>query len=175
MTKSLAVAAAACLSILLLVNAATAGSFSEKLRRFILGPDAETYALATHDIRLDEVAERCVHCHDGIQATHIAVKGAEAPMQIRGSQSINHPVGMPYDRYAQKDPKGYRPRNALQSSIQLVDGKVTCISCHTLKKEEGAGQVASHNARTGAGSCLASGVLTAGPKQGDLCRCCHIK
>ncbi len=160
---------------LLIATPAFAGGFAEKFKRFVLGSEAEAYSLNPYDSGMDEEAEACINCHNGVTATHITIKNAEAPIQIRGFRTVNHPVGMSYDYYVSKKPMGYRPRSILDANIRFVDGKVTCISCHELKSDELQGLAyASSNLRSNE-DCTASNQLTTGPRKTDLCMACHIK
>ncbi len=156
----------------LFFDVADAGSFAEKFRRFVLGPEAEAYSY--NPTKLDHVAEGCVGCHNGATAIHITVKVAEAPLQIRGVQTVNHPVGMLYDYYTLKKPRGFRPKSTLPSSIRFVDGKVTCISCHTFKDDASQKFTKTLDIANGKG-CTAGKGLTAGLRETDLCMACHIK
>ena len=134
------------------------------------------------NIDLDQSAKTCLSCHNGTYATHITVKGANSPMQMRGFMTVNHPIGMFYDEYVQHKPKAYWPRGILAPEIQFVDGRVTCVSCHQLKdrranshtQSSGGFRTVSLNSNN-AESCLSSKHLTAGPRQTDLCLTCHIK
>lgn len=155
---------------------ALAKSFSQKFRAYLLGPEAQAYPLESNAMEPDGVDHGCMECHNGVKATNITVKDAETPMQIRGFQTVNHPVGMYYDDYAQKDPLGYRPRSSLAQGIRLVDGKVTCIACHRLKADEPR-QLAliQPDREERAENCTASKQLTVGANESDLCLACHIK
>ncbi|MEK6776811.1 MAG: hypothetical protein AABY87_08030 [bacterium] len=161
--------------IIICADTAAAGSFAERFRRFVLGTEAEAYSVSMAQDQLDQVAEGCMGCHNGITATHITIKNAEAPLQIRGIQTVNHPVGMSYDNYALKNPSGFRPRSTLPSSIRMVDGKVTCLSCHRVGEERTEVLTDSRYDERRNGGCTASNILTVGPRETDLCMACHVK
>jgi hypothetical protein len=168
------------LLVLILVLAgstpALAASFAEQFQAFVLGAEAQARPLETRDLQLDAIAQGCLQCHDGARASHVTARAAGSPMPMRGSQTLNHPVGMAYDRSVSKDPHGYRPRSALHPNVRLVDGQVTCISCHQLKSS--AASAATMEARldlSQANSCTASKELTMGRNDKDLCLACHIK
>jgi hypothetical protein len=149
-----------------------AADFADQFRTFILG--AETPAPRNQPI--DTLAQGCMQCHDGSRASHITLRRSGSPMQIRGSQTLNHPVGMVYDDAVRKDPQGYRARAALQPKIQLVNGQVTCVSCHQLRM----GLVTATNtqaipAAVPTNSCTATKELTTGHGDRALCLACHIK
>jgi hypothetical protein len=141
---------------------------------------------------LDEIAEGCMQCHNGVQASHIVVKTADASMQFSSSgQQVNHPVGMNYDDYATRRSRAYMPRFSLDSNILLVNGQVSCVSCHRLKETDEAGvliethmnenrqdtfDVPGNEMQLGhinKENCTASGNLTVGPRETDLCLACH--
>ncbi len=154
---------------------ADAGGFADAFRKFVLGPEAEAYSYNPEDVHLDRVAQGCIDCHDGIAATHITVKGAGRPLQVRGMQTVNHPVGMVYDDSQMRGKTHLQNRMVLDRKIRFVDGKVTCISCHSLKEDapEEFVQVAGTLRRST--DCTASGEFVTGPRQTDLCLSCHMK
>jgi hypothetical protein len=155
---------------------APAASLAEHFQAFVLGAQAQARPLEARDPRLDAIAQGCLQCHDGSRASHVSVRSAGTPMPIRGSQTLNHPVGMTYDQSVSKNPHSYRPRAALHPDIRLVDGQVTCISCHQLKT--GAAPPPIMEARLEPGKdtpCSATRELTTGRHDKDLCLACHIK
>ncbi len=174
-----------CCGVILSLNLAAAetvcaGGLRERVKNWLLPPEARAATIEHDRPELDRVASGCVACHNGVRATHIVVKSAEAPLQfsISGAQG-NHPVGMPYDYYATTRAREYVPRFSLHSNITLVDGKVTCISCHRLRQAGASAEFfevrVSHAASSAAEpeSCTASGELTIGPQDGGLCLACH--
>jgi len=122
----------------------------------------------------------CIRCHNGVKATHLEVKDADAPIQTNVfGVTINHPVGMNYEYYAGRKQQSYTPRSSLDSAIVLVGGYVTCVSCHRLKDVQNSyrnvnspwrAQPASGSERD---TCTASSELTVGGRQTDLCLACH--
>ena len=146
---------------------ASAGTF----RDWLLGSEAQA-STGLEDIQLDSFARGCMECHNGVGASHIAVKDARSPLQISGSMNVNHPVGMDYDEHANRKPRGYRSSASLDPNIVLVGGRVSCVSCHQLKEDEPQQIV---TAQIGHSNCTASSQLTVGPKETDLCLSCHIK
>jgi cytochrome c peroxidase len=146
----------------------SAGSF----RDWLLGSEAQASTKGIEDIQLDSIAQGCMECHNGGVASHITVKNANAPLQISGMMNVNHPVGMDYNEHAYRKPRSYQSSVSLDPNIRLVDGRVSCVSCHQLKDDEpqqmAAVQIGNYN-------CSASSQLTVGPKETDLCLSCHIK
>ena len=149
-----------------------AGGFGDNFRNFVLGN--ETQAKSTSG--LDTSARACLQCHDGSRATHVSARSAGGPLEIRGSQTLNHPIGMIYDQSAMKDPQGYKSRTALNPNIRLVEGQVSCISCHQTRTDmtlaaAGDAPIQVPNASV----CTATKELTVGRRDRDLCMACHNK
>lgn len=155
---------------------ALASSFAEQFQAFVLGAEAQARPLEARDLKLDAIAQGCLQCHDGSRASHVTARGAGAPMQSRGFQTMNHPVGMTYDRSVSKDPNGFRPRSALHPNVRLVEGQVSCVSCHQIKSSAAtAATMEAHLDISQASSCTATKELTMGRHDKDLCLACHIK
>jgi hypothetical protein len=110
----------------------------------------------------------------GCHAGHIQVRASGTPMQFRGMQTTNHPMGMVYELSVRKDPQGYRPSTALHSNVRLVDGRVTCISCHQLKNEN-TKPIVDASLSLPEGRCTATREFTMGPRDKELCLACHVK
>ena len=170
---------------MMLLNLATAqavfaGSIGDRFRNWLLGSEVQASTLEDYHPELDRIAQGCVQCHDGARARHITVKEADAPLQFSSSGvQVNHPVGMNYDYYSTSRAGNYRPRASLDSNIILVDGEVTCVSCHRLKETEESDDFIearwdeNRSVRAGIESCSASKELTMGPRKTDLCLACH--
>lgn len=154
-------------------TSAMATSLAEHFQAFVLGAQAQAHPREARDLRLDAITQGCLQCHDGSRASHVSVRDAGTPMPIRGSQTLNHPVGMAYDHSVSKDPYGYRSRATLHPNIRLVDGQVTCISCHQIKA--GVQHASAHPHRGRDTACTATTELTVGQRDKDLCLACHIK
>ena len=153
-------------------RAAMAGGFGESFSNWLLGTKAEASMLRHGQPVLDDVAEGCMQCHNGIRASHVVVKHADAALQFTSSgQQINHPVGMDYDDYAIRRPRDYVPRQGLDPAIILVNGQVSCVSCHRLRESVRTQGVQIGRAHPD--DCTASNELTAGPGETGLCLGCH--
>lgn len=100
------------------------------------------------------------------------MKHAGTPMQFRGHLSIDHPVGMDYNRYAYKNPDTYVVPARMDKRILFENGKVTCVSCHQIKNEPVAQADVIHT-RTASQRCNVGTGYTTGSSQTRLCMGCH--
>ena len=165
------------------MGAASASSLADRVRAWALGDRVVTAASLDARVatRFDRSAQQCMGCHDGSRASHVTLKGAEAPMQFVGYMNVNHPVGMAYATYASRSPGAYVPSAALAPSVELVEGTVSCVSCHETRastpshQSPGLMKVGLTNIADQQNVCLSTGRLTAGPRITDLCLACHIK
>ena len=151
---------------------ALAASFADRFRDFIVGSEAQASSRAP---ALDTSARGCLQCHDGLRAAHIAVRTSGSALQIRGSQTLNHPVGMVYERSVMKDPQGYKSRAALHPNVRLVEGQVSCVSCHQTRGEVSANTHPEPRLEFAANTCTATKELTVGHRDRELCMACHNK
>ena len=164
----------------LLTPLAFAGSFGDSLKDWLLGSEVQAAMIQGDGPGLDHSAQRCITCHNGSRATHIVIKSADSPMQFSSfGKQVNHPVGMSYDSYAARKPRRYTREGSLDSNVVLVNGNVSCVSCHRLKARVqssfSTGTAVNFNEHVPVATqdCSASGELTVGPKQSDLCIACH--
>jgi len=158
---------------LLSFEPAFAAGVGEAFRSFIVGAGSQTAIRAPG---LDASSQACLSCHDGSRASHVTIRSAGSPLQIRGSQTLNHPVGMVYDQSATRRPQDYRPRASLPPNIRLVNGQVSCVSCHATRNDltlASAGDELPTLASTS--TCTATRQLTTGRRDRDLCLACHNK
>ena len=152
-----------------------AGSFMDSLRNFIVGREAQ--ARPAPENLVDKVASECLGCHNGSTANNVNMQTAGAKMPIHDfSSNDDHPVGMVYQDSVRRDPKNYRPATALHPNIRLVDGRVTCITCHKVKNETVAINEAWSPDQPAKPQCTATKEITVGRSRDDkLCLACHIK
>ena len=82
---------------------------------------------------------------------------------------------MRYGDYPVRDPASYRYVLNLDPSIRLVEGKVTCVSCHRLKQEftQETYQVLA-NLGNDQRVCVASNDLAHDSRADGLCLACHV-
>ena len=152
-------------ALLLGVNVARAD-----FKSFILGNEHSANSAA--DGMLDHVSKSCLSCHDGARAKYVGIETRDT-ISGAGLGRRNHPVGLHYDSAVARDPGGLNPRAKLHPAIQLVDGRISCISCHEQKTEPV--RVASTEPLRPADLCAATKQKTIGPGDRQLCLACHIK
>ena len=75
----------------------------------------------------------CLACHDGAIAKNAFPAGSEAS---RLAPKGNHPVLVAYDRAHRQNPMAFVAPAALDPKIQLVDGKIQCITCHAVSANQ---------------------------------------
>jgi len=139
-------------------------------KSFILG-DAPS-AHSAEDGMLDRVSRSCLGCHDGARAKYVGIETRDT-VAGAGFGRRNHPVGIHYDAAVARDPGGLNPRATLHPAIQLVDGRLSCVSCHEQKTEPV--RVASTEAIQPADLCTSTKNKVLGPGDRQLCLACHVK
>jgi hypothetical protein len=76
----------------------------------------------------------CLACHDGTIAKSAFPTGArESNYAPKG----NHPVLVTYERAHLGNPRAFVAPAALDPKLQLVEGKVQCVTCHTISSNQG--------------------------------------
>lgn len=152
-----------------------AGSFMESLRDFIVGREAQVRPAPENLI--DKVASACLGCHNGSMTHNVNVRTERTRVPLHDfSSNDDHPVGMVYEESARRDPRNYRPATALHPNIRLVDGRVTCITCHKVRNEMVAFNGKWSSDQPVEPQCTATKEVTMGNSRDDkLCLACHIK
>jgi len=82
---------------------------------------------------LDPISKECITCHDGIlakEAKHRISSGYQQQAMSIDTILGAHPVGMDYDQYRWN--KQYVPAENFPEAMVLMDGMVTCVTCHDL-------------------------------------------
>jgi len=142
---------------------AYAGGTLTKVLDFITGSSSATGTdqpfAVMGETAPDRMTENCLHCHDGSITSKVS----------------SHPVGIYYDDYVRQHPNDYRSIAYQGSGIPLVNGKVSCISCHQLKQAPA--QFATNGSMLPAGQdvCASTKQLNTGFGNRGLCLACHIK
>jgi predicted CXXCH cytochrome family protein len=97
-------------------------------------PGSALYAAASCDGLADTPtnmlgnSSACLSCHDG------TVAGNAMPLPLSETnydQHFGHPVQVSYEQAYARQPRVYVAPGALDARLQLVDGKVQCVTCHT--------------------------------------------
>jgi len=153
------------LFLIVTMQTASARNLLTSTLQFITGEDETTssepsgLSTFTPGATPDSVTETCLHCHDGTVI----------------SRMTSHPVGIDYDRRVREQPGEYRPRSALAPDIHLVNGKVSCVSCHRLTRDTPVAERVSQTLVAENDICPASKTLYPAGGRRDLCLSCHIK
>lgn len=116
----------------------------------------------------------CMQCHDGVLADDVELQLHGGGSGKAGLHLGKHPVGMDYGDYVKAAPVDYRPLASLSDRIQLVDGRVSCVSCHQTR-QKGESIVAVKLNNTAENFCRVYSQINTGPGQMGLCQSCHIK
>ena len=157
--------------LIIISTSVNAGSF----RDFILDEGLSNATQRSVQIPANSKSASCMQCHDGSKAKNVGLKHADAAMRFTSHGSSNHPVGMPYDIYARKNPASYVALARLDSRIKLENGQVTCVSCHETKQSSlHKLDIVSLKEKDGTiNTCSSTKELTTGPGQTRLCMSCH--
>lgn len=99
---------------------------------------------------LDRYSLACALCHEE-EVSFPGDHQISSLDPVNASRSANHPVGMDYARASRG--KGYRSPATLDPDILLVDGKVSCLSCHRAYTRQHGALVAAGDDRTFCMSC----------------------
>ena len=123
-------------------------------------------------LALDTVSLGCMECHDGSIGKSIVLKHPDAPYQTLGFRTENHPIGMDYALYASHKPRGYMPSQHLDVRLRLVEGKVSCVTCHASTTGDLPSVMQASYAGNLPAGCTGDSGLTI--PLGQLCTACHI-
>jgi predicted CXXCH cytochrome family protein len=87
------------------------------------------YSIATRDGRqeITDVAAYCGECHAEEAGETTGRPPAQAPSHEFGGSGSTHPVEVEYP----SQQRGYQPKEDLHPDLVLVDGRMTCLTCHS--------------------------------------------
>lgn len=122
----------------------------------------------------DRETLNCLQCHDGVMADDVEILLSGGEPGMGGLHLGKHPVGMKYTDYVIAAPLDYRPLESLSASILLVDGRVSCVSCHRIK-QAGETLVSSQLSAAADNLCIFSSEIKTEVGMTGLCQSCHIK
>jgi hypothetical protein len=125
--------------------------------------------------RIDHESISCLSCHDGATASDVSASSSSTRARSMRAHPAGHPVGISYSSSALNKLGEYVPKGVLNPAIPLVDGKVSCVSCHKLTKPKaitGARGTVTEDRLRG---CTAGVALVMKNERSALCLSCHIK
>lgn len=124
---------------------------------------------------IDCESAACLSCHDGVTASDSPVGQKSTHSKGLGGSGRSHSIGASYSRAFIRRPTEYVAEGALDPAIRLVDGMVSCVSCHVTR----AGRDTSADGIDGddqlSNPCTASKSLVINNMQSRLCFACHCK
>ncbi|RMF83145.1 MAG: hypothetical protein D6736_22065 [Nitrospinota bacterium] len=90
---------------------------------------------------IDPVSRECLSCHDGAIARFPVVSvGLWRYASFSGTNLGRHPIGIDYEETRRRRGR-LRPVFTLDKRIKLIQGKVSCVSCHEPFSERNNGLV----------------------------------
>lgn len=162
-------------TVIIYTQPASAASIGRTIWTLIVGKEKDITKAPEQweNMPLDYVTKDCLSCHSGELASDVHAPRIGAGFR----QKSNHPIGMMYESSAMKKPMEYVPLSQLNRNIILENGRVTCISCHLLKKP---GQNNGQMAQSEPGGdislrCTSTKYLTVSYEGSNLCISCHRK
>jgi predicted CXXCH cytochrome family protein len=97
---------------------------------------AKVAADAAAGVVLDAFSRKCMECHGANATPRLATTVDRNGVMRHAGQSVNHPIGMSYQKSAAFG--GYRARALVERKLLLPDGKMSCVTCHGgYQKEHG--------------------------------------
>jgi predicted CXXCH cytochrome family protein len=80
---------------------------------------------------LDSFSAGCLSCHDGKSASNVRATVINNPdrKSVMKMISAKHPIGMDYEKYTEIN-KSLKSLDEMGQSLNLVEGRVSCITCH---------------------------------------------
>ena len=110
---------------------------------------ADKVAHHGNTVDADGIAESCLSCHDGTIAANVSV------CTVKCDFSTPHAIMKRYPPLGRKASSYASVAQVTAKGVRIVNGNITCVSCHNLKNE-----ARYHLVRD---------------EKGKLCVICHIK
>ena len=137
---------------------------------------AEGAKRTKRDIAFERVYIGCVSCHDGTTGSDVSIEKIVSERKAGWSAaSRDHPVGMKYSESYLKKVGSMVPLHSLPATIVMVDGKVTCLSCHKLEESVRRSIDRDSEVTLSSVACTSSKEITVKEWRQNLCVSCHIK
>ena len=83
----------------------------------------------------DRESRACLACHDGVTASDTPPAQRHADAVGISNADNSHPVGVSYSETTFDKRRQYNTEAILDPAIRLVDGMVSCVSCHSIKTD----------------------------------------
>lgn len=83
-------------------------------------------------MEIDSFSFDCLSCHDGLVGRSRELRFRnDSQNRVSGLETVNgsHPIGMDYGSYAYAG-NGFKSLDRVPAGMELIDGKVGCLSCH---------------------------------------------
>lgn len=114
------------------------------------------YREANEGDEIDKASADCLECHDDTVSRHER-KRIVTGIWDHGIDGFSHPIGVRYpDSKSPLSRKKFTEVTEIPPQIKLIDGKISCITCHDPYSTE-------------------KGQLVISNKRGALCLACHIR
>ncbi len=122
-------------------------------------------AAVSRDRVMDKESEGCVSCHEGTVSSHHKLSVCDA-------EDCDHPIGGNYEDLSAGD-NSLRPANALNPAFKLIDGRISCVTCHVpYSNPEKHKALADLRKRY---PIIPDPMLVVDNRGSGLCLACHVK
>ena len=123
----------------------------------------------------DRESAKCLSCHDGLTASDIPIGQQSTRTVQTGSSGGSHPIGISYSRAYSGNHDEYVAEASLDPTICLVDGMLSCVTCHERRPVTDKDTIAVVGNVHISNSCTASKKLVIDNTGSRLCFGCHLK
>jgi len=114
--------------------------------------------------RLDKASVECIGCHD-------SAVSPDDPAQICHEAGCEHKIGADYAEAAGRD-RSLAPIDTLPAELKLVDGKMSCVTCHVPYSKENHETLSAQRAMMPE---IPDPMLSVDNTGSGLCLLCHLK